>query len=279
MELIVRAWLAVTALLSLDDSEGAGQFFNPSIAGDGTRDHSTNPIYVLGEKQTIKFTTVYQNYKIDLWQQEPHQAAATRGPTVFQTMGGAVTQFDWIAQTYQFDLSYSDVFFFWLRSTSESEDGSKQHSVTSHYFNITEDKEVTPSSTSSSFTTTSSSITSSTSSPSAATPTPTPSPAASTGLSAGAQAGIGVGAALAGLAAILVAYILYRRSRGKANTQGSSEPMPHSETKPYPETQAYQGPQSHEMPAQGYCKPPQPLVEIGYYPDRGYAGNFAELPA
>lgn len=301
MELIVSVWLAVTALLSLvaaDDSEAAGQFFNPPNAVDGTHDYSTNPIYVLGDKQTIKFTTVYQNYKIDLWQQQPHQDAATAGPTVFrksnsiihpfdyplliqaETTGGAVTQFDWLAQTYQFDLSYSSMFFFWLSSTSESEDGSTQQSVTSHYFNITRDDEVTPSPTSSSSTTTSSITTSSTSSSSTTTSTPAPGPAASTGLSAGAQAGIGVGAALAGLAAVLVAYILYRRSRGTASTQASSEPTPYSETKPsYPATQAYQGPQSHEMPAQGYYKPQQPPVEIGYHPDRAYAGNFAELPA
>lgn len=96
MKLIVRVWLAVTALLSLvaaDDSEAAGQFFNPPDAVDGTHDYSTNPIYALNDKQTIKFTTVYQNYKIDLWQQHPHEDEATGGPTVFRKSNRIVRLF------------------------------------------------------------------------------------------------------------------------------------------------------------------------------------------
>ncbi|KAI1124005.1 hypothetical protein F5Y10DRAFT_269548 [Nemania abortiva] len=274
-------WVAMPAILSAaaqDSSEDVGQFFSPPNAVTDTHDYSTNPVYLLGQKQTIKFTTVYQNYKIDLWQQRPYQDAASLGPTVFQTTGGAVTQFDWTVQAYQFDLSYSDMFFFWLSSTSPSTDGSEPQSVTSHYFNITDDNAAPISS----------SVTSS--SPSTAFPSPTEFLSASTpisvpsttvtttstptgnqtssGLGAGAQAGIGIGAALAGLAAIIVAFVVYRRWRGRLNHQAPEVDPPQTHAnEAWPQT-------TH---AQEYYKAPALPVEMGYQPTRNSSRNVLEL--
>lgn len=66
-----------------EDSKLAGQFFNPPDAVHGTRDFSMNPVYILGETQTIKFTTIYPNYEINLWQQILGQDAARVGPSIF----------------------------------------------------------------------------------------------------------------------------------------------------------------------------------------------------
>ncbi|KAJ8128455.1 hypothetical protein O1611_g5179 [Lasiodiplodia mahajangana] len=209
--------VAMTAvLLSVAAAQGTskdvGQFFNPPNAVTGSHNYSANHVYHLGQKQTIKFTTVYQNYKIDLWQQRPNENAGSLGPAVFQTTGGAVTQFDWIVQAYQFDLSYSDMFFFWLTSNDKSE----SQSVTSHYFNITQ---VDAPASSPTISPSPSTTPNATNIPSTSSPTSSSQSGhqTSSGLSAGAQAGIGVGAALVGLAAIIVAFVIYRHSRVKGN--------------------------------------------------------------
>ncbi|KAI0104274.1 hypothetical protein GGR51DRAFT_572737 [Nemania sp. FL0031] len=265
----LAVWVAMTLLLLITSaratSKDAGQFFSPPNAVTGTHDYSTNPVYHLGQKQTIKFTTIYQNYKIDLWQQRLHKNAASVGPAVFQTTGGAVTQFDWIVQAYQFDLSSSDMFFFWLTST----DNTKSQSFTSHYFNITQDD--TPASSSSATLPPSIGLSSTASIPSTAATT-SPSPTrnqASSGLSAGAQAGIGVGAALAGLAAILVAFAIYRRSRVKRNDQTP-------ETKP---SQTHGNEESPQGQDREYYKPQDVPVETANHRTLIYSQNPVELPA
>ncbi|KAI1816982.1 hypothetical protein GGS20DRAFT_583023 [Poronia punctata] len=217
---LVSAVVFATTASGDDHSKDAGQFFNPPDAVDGTHDYSANPVYELGEIQTIKFTTIYPNYKINIWQQKLGENAATIGPIIFSAEGGAVTTFDWLVQPYQFDLAFSDMFFFWLTSTKPSKAGEKSVSITSHFFNITKKAETT----SSSFTTRPTLTSTSTSSTASALTTSdrhsTDVPqsngnnnAPSQGLTPGAQAGIGVGAALAGLATIIVAFVFVRRSR------------------------------------------------------------------
>ncbi|KAI8628538.1 hypothetical protein F5Y19DRAFT_438200 [Xylariaceae sp. FL1651] len=233
------AWLALAALYPVvasgDDSNAAGQFFTPPNAVHGSYDYSKNPVYVLGEIQTIKFTTIYPNYAINLWQQILGEGAAIKGPSIFSVDNGAVTQFEWSVQAYQSDLSFSNVFFFWLTSTSPPQDGSEPNSVTSHYFNLT-DKINAPasSSTAPSLTLTSLSITplsSTTGSPTTtslptATSSETPTTSLISGkLSSGAKAGIGVGAALISIATVVLASFLLRRSRQKRSYQASGHPI------------------------------------------------------
>ncbi|KAK5637082.1 hypothetical protein RRF57_012794 [Xylaria bambusicola] len=78
-------WLTLMPFVSVVAKQEAGQFFNPPDAIEGTHDYSDNPVYSLGSTVTIKFTTIYRNYAINLWQQTRGQNAATRGPSIFST--------------------------------------------------------------------------------------------------------------------------------------------------------------------------------------------------
>jgi hypothetical protein len=66
-----------------DDSKDAGQFFNPPDSLGSTHNYSTNLVYTIGKPQTIKFTTVYSHYSINLWQQNIGEDSATQGPSIF----------------------------------------------------------------------------------------------------------------------------------------------------------------------------------------------------
>ncbi|KAI1172450.1 hypothetical protein F4777DRAFT_561635 [Nemania sp. FL0916] len=206
-------WLVVAVFFRVAFSASApGQFFNPPPSGaDG--DYSDNPVYAVGDVISIKWTTSLQNYYINIRHQSLTSAPGVLGPALYTVSAGGVTQIDWAVQLYQFDLSDSNVFFFWLSSPSSG-------SFDSHYFNITARASTSTTSTPSSSTTSTSSLTptgSSTTSPTP--PIPATTAPASGGLSAGAQAGIGVGAALAGLAAIIVAIVFYLRSRKRPTDQ------------------------------------------------------------
>ncbi|CAJ2507257.1 Uu.00g084430.m01.CDS01 [Anthostomella pinea] len=218
-------WLAAATLLSMvsaqQDSLKVGKFFNPPNAdAEPTTDFSSNPVWTIGDTQSIKYTTVYQNYTIALWQQNIGQGSATLGPVIFQTINGAVTQFDWSVQLFQFDLAPSNVFYLLLSTTSGPEGAL---AVSSHYFNITQES---PVSSSMSATATTSSVVGASTSPTVSPTTitsisatassmPVGMPGASSGLGGGAKAGIGVGAALGALAIIAAAVFLFRRSRAK----------------------------------------------------------------
>ncbi|KAI1801593.1 hypothetical protein F4811DRAFT_452067 [Daldinia bambusicola] len=229
--LAVVAVLAASAVRAQQESLKVGKFFNPPNAIDGPADYSTNPVWTLGEVQTIKFTTTYSNYTIDLWQESSAGNSASAGPSIFQTRSGAVTQFDWSVQAFEFDLSEFNVFFLWLSPLVT--DDPNPLSVTSRYFNITRASPSSTTSSSSSSTATSSSSTGTPSSsntnppPSSATHSTTSAPAASqtadasNGLSAGASAGIGVGAALLVIALVAGGFFLWRRRRSRDTYQAS----------------------------------------------------------
>ncbi|KAI1747978.1 hypothetical protein F4782DRAFT_392173 [Xylaria castorea] len=221
LSMISLIWITLIPFVPVVAGQSAGQFFNPPQSVPGTHDYSTNPVYFLGKAQTIKFTTVYPNYQINLWQQTRGQDAATKGPSVFTVENGAVTQFDWQVQLYQFDLSASNLFFLWLTSTNENDDGTDTASVSSHYFNISDNPDTSDSSSSTP------SLTSTTLPTQSSTPSLLPSETTTTtslpiatssqnsapgGLNTGAKAGIGVGAGLAGVAIITLSLLLFRRS-------------------------------------------------------------------
>ncbi|KAI1469582.1 uncharacterized protein F4812DRAFT_458116 [Daldinia caldariorum] len=224
------AVLAASAVRAQQESLKVGKFFNPPNAIDGPADYSTNPVWTLGEVQTIKFTTTYSNYTIDLWQESPAGNSASAGPSIFQTRSGAVTQFDWSVQAFEFDLSEFNVFFLWLSPLTT--DDPNPLSVTSRYFNITRapaSSTISSTSSTASSSSTGAPSSSNTSPPASSathstTPVPVASqtPAASTGLSAGASAGIGVGAALLVIALVAGGCFLWKRRRNHDSYQAQA---------------------------------------------------------
>ncbi|KAI0386203.1 hypothetical protein F5Y04DRAFT_275811 [Hypomontagnella monticulosa] len=233
-----------------------GSFFRPPSSGENG-DFSQNWNWTLGETQSIMFTTTYTDYNITLWQEGADSNSGLKGPSIFQTQGGSVTEFDWSVQIYQFDLQTSNVFFLWVMPSNPDDTSS----FTSHYFNIL--KEAT-SSTSSSTTTTSSTTSGSTSSSTSTTAaasttpttTPTQTPEASNALSPGAQAGIGIGASAVGLAALAGAFFWWRKSRPNHQAPGPGPNLdPPVMMAPMPQT----------IPPKPYG-PPVELGGVGWYP-------------
>jgi len=200
-------------------AQDIGQFFNPPIAIDKQPNFNSNPVYTVGETQLIKWTTIYSNYSINIWQEslaQDENHSAKQGPAIFQTELGAVTQFEWIVQSFQFDLTVSNVFFLWLISPGNDK------STTSHYFNISAESVSSSSSSTSSSTTSLSSTTSPAPTATSATPSAiaTTSPAAeqvsksSGGMTKGGDIALGVGLAV-GLSAIAAAIFIALRMKRK----------------------------------------------------------------
>ncbi|KAI0144528.1 hypothetical protein GGR57DRAFT_481768 [Xylariaceae sp. FL1272] len=244
--------LVLASLISVVTSVStAGTFYSPPES-EANQDFSNNPIYVIDQDQTIKYTTFFENYTINLWHQSLTGQSAKPGPAVFSTTNGAVSQFTWNVQVYQFDLSISNVFFLWLTSASDS------RSLSSHYFNIT-DKPLTSSTTAVTSSTTSTvAATTTTSLPTQTSSTSTP-PSAS-GLSTGAQAGIGVGASLVGIAAVIIAIVSCRRSRHKRpgnEIQESQQNQITEANESGAHTQAYNRPKIFQAGGPGFETPPK----------------------
>ncbi|MCJ1350622.1 MAG: hypothetical protein MMC33_000603 [Icmadophila ericetorum] len=163
-------------------------FINPPAAGPG-QNYSANVVFTLGQTQDIQWVTVYNNYTISLWQQNLQEASAAEGVAIFakQSSEPNIESFVWTVQTYNFQLSDSNVFYLGVNFPDDP-------NFTCHYFNISA-ASTTSSTSSTSAASQSSTFTSST--PSSATTT-TPalentSQQSSTGLSTGAEAGIGAG--------------------------------------------------------------------------------------
>ncbi|KAK8131632.1 hypothetical protein PG984_008070 [Apiospora sp. TS-2023a] len=110
----------------------AEAFLNPDNAVTAS-DFSANPVWTVGEVQTIRWTTTYTDYTISLWQQNIDESgSALQGPTIFQSRTPiAFTQFDWVPQIFHFDLAESNVFFLRLRPVA-----AEAPSMRSRYFNI-----------------------------------------------------------------------------------------------------------------------------------------------
>ncbi|KAI9830941.1 MAG: hypothetical protein M1819_005324 [Sarea resinae] len=106
-------------------------FNNPSDPGPDAN-FSVNQVWTLGKTEKISFDTNYVNYTVVVWQQDLSAEASAPGPTIYAKTGPSdqTGQFDWVVQTFNFDLAISNVFFLWVQS-------SGQASFTSHYFNIT----------------------------------------------------------------------------------------------------------------------------------------------
>jgi hypothetical protein len=235
MRVIFILLFFVFDLLPVVDAQTDAQnfFVNPTLPGPNQA-FSANPAWDVGSTQTIKWSSNYENFTINLWQQDLgfQGAALGPGPTIFCNAGPLpfpltvltpmisaakanydkdVDQFDWVVQTFNFALSESNVFFLWLTTPGVG-------GITSHYFNIS--KEATSSSSSSSSISSSTSASRSTSSvpstssssaasssdASLAAPATNPTQTASVnnGLTNGAKIGIGVGASFGGVILLLL---------------------------------------------------------------------------
>lgn len=154
--------------------------------------------------------------------------------------------FSWEVQLYDFDLSVSNVFFFWLFNGSSSNQGDTSIAdLSSAYFNISSDDPPSSSTSASSSTTTTSGSSTATASATttadadsatdASTTATTTSAAGSAsssssgssgdggggGISTGAGIGIGVGVGVAGFSAVACAALVvwYKRRKGKSGAR------------------------------------------------------------
>ncbi|KAI0420363.1 hypothetical protein F5X98DRAFT_25613 [Xylaria grammica] len=201
----------------------------------------------LGSTQIVAFSTPWDEYRVEFWQQGLAGGAALSSQFSYtQTAGLALPQsFQWTVQTYELQLSRSPIFFFWLRISLNS---SMQQS--SAYFNITTDatssastsplgaRSLLPTSELSSALTGSATTTSSVL-PSASITgthisTTSGTPDVSKELAPGAAAGIGVGATL-GVASVagIIGFVYLRRKRRRTEQQRrpelpGSQPMGYS---------------------------------------------------
>ncbi|KAJ4148502.1 hypothetical protein LMH87_002967 [Akanthomyces muscarius] len=213
----------------------SGEFTNPGKQGE---------TLILGQSLRITYRGIdYQNYTIALWQQSPTGGSASLGPAIFQTTDSRSNSFDWVVQVYNFDLTYSNNFFFWLFQGDYSNQGHPKDAknMVSGYFFISyaETSASTSSSSSASATTTATSISATT--PAISQPSSSSTPPSSQGLSTGAKAGIAVSAAAGGLA-IVGAVVFFTRYRSQKNTElqqaiaigGGSQFFPTPYTSPLP---------------------------------------------
>jgi hypothetical protein len=86
MTLFLALFSVIQLAFAAQQSLQAGRFFNPPNSPADLADNafSENPVWTIGEVQTIQFTTTYLNYTIALWQQDLRQGAATLGPIIFR---------------------------------------------------------------------------------------------------------------------------------------------------------------------------------------------------
>lgn len=77
--------LIIPSAVFAEDTTPWGDWFNPPRSIGPTLDYSTNPVYVIGDTTQLDWTTVYRNYSIALWQQNPGGGWATLGPVIYRT--------------------------------------------------------------------------------------------------------------------------------------------------------------------------------------------------
>lgn len=249
-----------------------------------------SPRWTVGDTQEIRYKTTYTKYTIALWQQFDDEGAAELGPVLFRMYGllcdyswklsrtgmrlisdfdaetsqGPGQNFDWLVQTYDFNLDRSNKFFLWLYEGESSAQGNGSfENQSSGYFFISE-ASTTTTTAEEEPTTTSSSIPSTTGVESAATSEPPPqSPSTTDGdLSTGAKAGVGVGAGVSALAIISAVVLFFRyRSRKKKeleelrslnNHRTTGNPSWNNKSKTALPDAHVPSPPSYELPAHGY---------------------------
>ncbi|ROV87585.1 hypothetical protein VMCG_10614 [Cytospora schulzeri] len=230
------SFLALTLWICVAHQSG---FTSPNyIAAYGYGDFESNVVWYVGQNREVVYDISdidgLENYTIALWQQSIIGGGATLGPVVNSTtLPDVRDSFNWTVQLYDFDLSISNVFFFWLFNGSESSQGDTSvRDVSSAYFNIS-NEDVSSSSTSASLSSATSQSTSSATSLTAASATTasaagdsSSSSSGSTGgggISTGAGIGIGVGVGLVGVCALACAGLVIWYKRRQANGRRDQE--------------------------------------------------------
>ncbi|KAG8164281.1 hypothetical protein KVR01_006199 [Diaporthe batatas] len=271
-------WLLMGFYAALTHQSG---FSSPNyVVSYGPGQYQSNVLWYVGETKEVVYDISdvvdgLETYTIALWQQSMAGGGANLGPVVnsepswsswavnlpplimLSHTGKAATDsdqhsFTWTVNLYEFDVTWSNVFFFWIFNGSASDQGNMDGpNVSSAYFNITADDPQTVSSTTSSATSTTSTSTPGTSTLTSATtsefagniePTQTTVDSATTaptskaadsgssdtvnggGISTGARIGIGVGVGLVGISAVVCAGIIVWYKRKK---RGSSQENTH----------------------------------------------------
>ncbi|KAI1752797.1 hypothetical protein F4782DRAFT_530283 [Xylaria castorea] len=226
------------SLLSLTHGKDAG-FISPTYQHSSGVAYGANSRWPLGSTQIVAFSTTWNEYRLEFWQQDLVSGARKSSKFNYtQTAGNELPQsFQWTVQTYELQLSNSPIFFFWLYNNDNS---SLQQS--SAYFNITIDgissASASPSSGLTSMSsvltgsTTTSNVLSSASTSTTPISSPSSTPDTSKGLSTGAAAGIGVGAALGGILLGITGLLYWKRKRPRTGRQRRSE-LPDSQPMGY----------------------------------------------
>ncbi|KAI1172633.1 hypothetical protein F4777DRAFT_493890 [Nemania sp. FL0916] len=229
-------------LLPLARHGGGTSFVSPGYQpSKGRGRYDPDSQWPLGSTQVVAYSVPWSNYRLEFWQQQlPAGGAKLSSQFKYnQSPGQDLPQsFRWTVQTYEFQLSDSPIFFFWLFNNDNST--QKQSSA---YFNITIDgttsavptssSEPTPpaavSKLSSAFTastvtstTLSNAYTPSMTTPNTLTPTLTGAPHDSDGLSTGAAVGIGAGTSLGILVFGILGFIGLKRWKPRAGQQQNS---------------------------------------------------------
>ncbi|KAG9230995.1 hypothetical protein BJ875DRAFT_487427 [Amylocarpus encephaloides] len=117
-------------------AQDIGHFSNPPTGGK-VLNFRENLVWTIGDKQTIKWTSIYDSFNIELWQQNLATGAGLLGPSIFAISplnSITVTEFDWNVDVFQFDIRVSNVYFLWLKPVPYK----GQLSATSHYFNLSQ---------------------------------------------------------------------------------------------------------------------------------------------
>ncbi|EEP80267.1 predicted protein [Uncinocarpus reesii 1704] len=202
-------------LLSLAIAGSAGlnpeknRFVNPGRGGP-------TPVWLVGEEQVISWKTEMEVYNISLWHEFPGGGGATFGSVLYSASSSAMPMnFTWTVQLYDFDLSFSNVFFFWFNR------GAREHFI-SRYFNITRDDSILSTrSTATTMSTATTSVPSSLpSSPDASATATTPIETAdatpssepqSDGLTTNSKVGLGVGVGIGVPIIALLAFIAFSK--------------------------------------------------------------------
>ncbi|KAK0641392.1 hypothetical protein B0T16DRAFT_214230 [Cercophora newfieldiana] len=72
-------------------------------------------IWMVGEDREIKWTTTFPTLNIRIWQEDPLRGSATGGETVFVGLEYEANRnsFPWKVQTYEFNVTRSNKYFFW----------------------------------------------------------------------------------------------------------------------------------------------------------------------
>ncbi|EAS36132.3 uncharacterized protein CIMG_01486 [Coccidioides immitis RS] len=242
LPLLLNLFVAAGGVLGFNPERN--RFLNPAPGG-------RNPVWLIGEQQVISWKTEFTVYNISIWHQYPTNDGATFGSVLYSASSrDAPTNFTWTVQTYDFDLSFSNVFFFWFNR------GAPKHFI-SHYFNITTDESITSTR---SISTTSDQTGISITVPSTTTPSPsdaTIEPQAAEGLNSNAKVGLGVGVGIGVPIILLLAFVAFGRYFRRPKPSYHESFQPHM----------------REVPR----RPQQEVAELASKHNANESDNFVEL--